>query len=192
MGTCQNCGVAIRQGEEIALQGQGKGAGIITLCHSCNFSVERALKAEAEDPNQAGALLLGTAAAVGASLLWYAFVVMTNYQVGMVAIAVGWLVAQAVIFGAGRKRGPGLQVLSVGLTLVAMALSQYLIVRHFVVEALASQGVTNVPLLLPLNAMVTLLVEGIKSDPLTLLFWGIAVWEAYAIPAARRLKRGNP
>lgn len=189
MATCQNCGGEIRQGEEVVLQGQGKGAGTITLCHKCNFAMERALKAEADDPNQAGALLLGLGAGVGTSLLWYAFVVMTNYQVGLVAIAVGWLVAQAVILGAGRKRGPRVQVLSVGLTLVAMALSEYLIVRHFVVIALANQGYTNVPLLLPLDGIVTLVVEGIRNDPLSLLFWGIAVWEAYTIPAPRRLHR---
>lgn len=191
MTTCQNCSVEIRQGEEITLQGQGKGAGTITLCHNCNFAIERALKAEAEDPNQVGALILGLGAAVGASLLWYAFVVMTKYQVGFIAIAVGWLVAQAVILGAGHKRGPRLQILSVALTLVAMALSEYLIVRHFAVEALAQQGYTNIPLLLPINVMVSLVVEGIKNDPLSLLFWGIAVWEAYALPAPRRLQRAH-
>lgn len=191
MASCQNCSVEIRQGEEITLRGQAKGAGTITLCHNCNFAMERALKAEVEDTNQVGALILGLGAAVGASLLWYAFVVLTKSQLGLIAIAVGWLVAQAVILGAGHKRGPRLQILSVGLTLVAMALSEYLIVRHFAVEALATEGYTNIPFLLPVNVMVSLVIEGIKNDPLSLLFWGIAVWEAYAIPAPRRLQRAQ-
>lgn len=140
----------------------------------------------------AGALLLGVGAAVVSSLLWYAVVLLTNYQLGIVAIAVGWLVAHAVMRGAGGKRGPRLQVVSVVITALAMAMSEYLMVHHFTAQALAQQGYTDIPLLLPVEAMFTLVVEGIKADPATLLFWGIALWEAYALPAARRLQQASP
>ncbi|MFQ5881278.1 MAG: hypothetical protein ACE5I9_02215 [Candidatus Methylomirabilales bacterium] len=152
----------------------------------------RALQAEAEDPNLVGALVFGLGAAFVSSLLWYGIVVVTNYQLGIVAIAVGWLVAQGVMRGAGGKRGPRLQALSVTSTVIAMALSEYLIVYHFTAQALAQQGYTSIPLLLPFDVMITLIVEGLKSDPLMLLFWGIAVWEAFTLPAARGLRRAKP
>mgnify|MGYP005839118873 CR=1 FL=1 len=73
--------------------------------------------------------------------------------------------------------------------MLAMAFSEYLIVRHFAVRALAERGVAGIPLLLPLDAIVELVVEGIKADAVTLLFWAIAVYAAFTIPARRRLAR---
>lgn len=191
MATCANCGVAIPEGHEIVLRGKDKKAPNVTICPNCASAIERAFQAETEEPNLIGALLIGLGAALISSLIWYAVVVVTNYQLGIIAIAVGWLVAQAVMLGAGRKRGPRLQGLSVVITVMAMAFSEYLIVRHFAVQALAKEGYTNIPLLLPLDVMLILIVEGIKADPLTLLFWGIAVWEAFALPAQRRLRRAS-
>ena len=66
-----------------------------------------------------------------------------------------------------------------------MIISEYLIVRHFVARALAADGYADVPLLLPANAMLGLIVESVKEAPLTLLFWGIAAWEAFIIPRLR-------
>ncbi len=85
------------------------------------------------------------------------------------------------MFGSGQKRGLLLQLISVGITIAAMAVSEYLIVRHFAVESLARRGVTDIPWLLPLDVMLMLIVEGLKASPLTLLFWGIAVWQAFTM-----------
>jgi hypothetical protein len=136
-----------------------------------------------------GALLGGLGAAVLSSLIWYVVVIVTNYQLGIVAIAVGWLVAQGVMVGSGRKRGPQLQALSVAITLVAMLASEYFVLRHFIVEDLSAQGYTDFKLLLPLGDMIELVIEGIKAEPITLLFWGIALWQAFVIPAQRQLRR---
>lgn len=191
MATCANCGVAIPEGHEIVLRGKDKKAPSITLCPNCVSATERAFQAETEEANLMGALLMGLGAALISSLIWYAVVVVTDYELGIIAIAVGWLVAQAVMLGAGRKRGRRLQGLSLVITVVAMAFSEYLIVRHFIVQALAKEGFTEFRLLLPLGDMLAVIVEGIKASPLTLLFWGIAVWEAFTLPARRRLRRAS-
>lgn len=191
MATCANCGAAIPEGHEIVLRGKDKKAPPITICSNCVSDIERAFQAETEEPNLLGALLIGLGAALISSVIWYAVVVITNYELGIIAVAVGWLVAQAVMLGAGHKRGPRLQGLSVAITVIAMAFSEYLIVRHFAVQALAEEGYTNIPILLSLDIMLALIVEGIKADPLTLLFWGIAIWEAFALPAKRRLRRAS-
>jgi hypothetical protein len=189
MNTCQNCAAEIPAGHEVVLRGKSRKDPNTVICSNCAASFERALQAETENPNLIGALLVGVVAALAASLVWYAAVAITNYQLGILAVGVGWLIGQAVVFGSGRKRGPALQAISVGITIVAMALSEYLIVRHFVVEALTEEGYTDFALFLPLDVMVEIMLEGIKADLLTLLFWGIAVWAAFSVPARRRLRR---
>jgi hypothetical protein len=136
-----------------------------------------------------GALVLGLSAAVISALVWYLFVVLTHYQIGFVAVGVGLLIGVAVRFGAGGKRGITLQFISVAIALLAMGTSEYLIIHYFAVQALAEEGYTDIPLILPVGLMLRLIVESIKSDPLTLLFWGIAAWEAFAIPGKRRLRK---
>jgi len=192
MAACANCGVAIPAGSELTFRGTDRKAPDVTMCSNCARTVERTFQAETEDINSVNALLLGLGAAALSSVVWYGAVVVTNLQLGIIAVGVGWLVAQAVMLGAGRKRGASLQGLSIAITVLAMAFSQYLIVRHFAVQSLARRGYTNIPLLLPFDLMVGLIVESIRNDPLTLLFWAIAVWEAYKLPGARRLQKVTP
>jgi len=186
---CSKCGATIPEGKTVWLPPRGVEATPRPVCPTCaSISLGgRGAKAETEDPNLGGALILGLGAAAISSVLWYAVVVLTNYQLGIGAIAVGWLVAQAVMRGSGGKRGPHLQGLSVAGTVLAIAVSEYLIVHHFTAQALAQRGYANLPLLLPFETMVRLVVEGLKGDPMSLLFWAIALWEAYTLPAARRL-----
>ena len=134
------------------------------------------------EPNVLKGVIAGLCAAVVATFLWFLIVVLTEYQLGIIAIAIGWLVAQAVVYGAGRKRGPSLQYVSVVITVFAMMFSEYFIVRHFVTLELAAEGVTGIPLFLPMGLMSELITLSIKENPATLFFWGLAVFEAYRIP----------
>jgi hypothetical protein len=179
----------LQAGQSVALLGKKKDDPPVQVCADCADKMERALQAETESPNVVGAVLAGLAAAVVACLIWYGVVVISNYQIGFLAVGVGWLIGLGVGFGAGRKRGPVLQAISVGITLVAMVLSEYLIIRHFAVEMLAEEGFAGLPLFLPLDLMVDLVVESIKSDPLTLAFWAIALWFAFSTLSKRSLRR---
>jgi hypothetical protein len=162
------------------------------ICANCAASIERELEAETENPNILVAVLAGLAAAVIGTLVWYGVVVITEYQVGFIAVGVGWLVAMGVVLGSGRKRGRALQAISVAITLAALVVSEYLIVRHFAVELLAEEGITGLPLLLPLGLMIDLVVTSIGENLITLVFWAIAFWAAFSTPARRRLRRVNP
>lgn len=162
------------------------------VCSNCAAALEEAFRAETQDANLVGALFLGLGAAVASCLVWYAIVVLTNCEVGIIAIAVGWLIGQAIVVGAGRKRGVPLQVLGVLIAVIAMAFAECLIVRHFLVEAMAEEGQqVEIPYLLPLGETLTLIGAGLRSNPLTLLFWAIAVWEALAVPVEPRLRRAT-
>jgi len=189
MLNCASCGNPIPAGREVVFAGQGKNATSITVCANCASALEQALQAETSGANIVGAVLFGLGCALIAALVWYGVVVISNYQLGIVAVLIGWLVGQATMLGARRKRGLAVQVISVLSTAIAMLLSEYLIVRHFVVQSLAEEGYTNIPLLLPVTLIVQLIIDGIKADPMTLLFWGIALWEALKIPQARHPRR---
>lgn len=133
-------------------------------------------------------LLLALFSSFGAALisafLWYGLVIITQNQIGYAAIAVGWIVAQATMFGARQKRGCLIQLISVFATGFAMLLSEYLIVRYVTVQA----GYTNIPLFLPLYMVIDAIGFGIGKSPITLLYWGIALWEAFAFSVKRRVK----
>ncbi|NIS81276.1 MAG: hypothetical protein GTO14_13965 [Anaerolineales bacterium] len=191
MAACAVCGTTLMEGQAILVRGKQKKDPPIALCPNCAADAEREMLAESMEVNVPGAVLGGFLAAALSAIVWYAVVVLTNYQLGILAIAVGWLVGQGVMFGAGRKRGPILQVTSVVITLIAMAVSEYLIVRHVVNQILLEEGLilTDLPIFLPIGDALTLIMESVKSDPLTLLFWGIALFEAFIIPGKRQLRK---
>jgi hypothetical protein len=129
----------------------------------------------------------GLVAAILATAIWYAVVTISHYQLGIVAIVVGFLVGQGVVLGASRRGSPILIAISVVLTALALVVSEYLIVVHFVNEELAAQG-AFVDVLQPAGLMAEVVVESVKADPLTLAFWAIALFQAFTIPA-RQLAR---
>jgi uncharacterized membrane protein len=177
---------------------QPKQIASSTLTSSFNSIPERAPESvyqpenvETEKPDPLD-LLFALFASFGAALisafLWYGLVIITGKLIGVAAIAVGWIVAQATMFGARQKRGCLIQLISVFATGFAMLLSEYLIVRYVVVQSLAAKGYTNFPLFMPLDVILNSISLGISKSPLTLLFWGIALWEAFAFSVKRRVK----
>ncbi len=136
-----------------------------------------------------GGLLAGLVAAVLASAVWYGVVAVSQYQVGLVAIAVGFIVGYGVVLGANRRGSVVLVAISVVLTLLALVVSEYLIVAHFVGQELAAEGVT-IELIQPPDFIVSVVMDSLQSDPLTLAFWAIALFQAFAIPS-RSLGRGG-
>jgi hypothetical protein len=187
MLTCEQCGNSIVEGGEFVLKGKRDDPDRM-ICQLCATVAENEIEADTRDINVLGAVFFGVAAAVISALLWYAVVVITNSQLGIVAIAVGWIVAQAVIYGAGKKKGPVVQLISVVAIIFAMALGQYLIIRHFLIQA----GFDNLPLFMNLKLVFTFLVEVIKEDPLVLVFWLIAAIEGIVLPAKRKLNLTPP
>ena len=183
MANCATCGVTIPAGQEVVLQGRSGQAPHVVVCQSCANRLGKALQAETEDVNTPGGLLLGLCAALASAMSWYLVSINIQAQFGILAVGVGWLVAQAVMFGAGRKRGQALQIISLVIALLAMVLSRYLVLREYAMRELG-----DLPLFLPLDTMAYLLFDSLKTNPLTLLFWAIAMWEAFILPAPRRLR----
>jgi hypothetical protein len=142
----------------------------------------------------AGGVIGGAIGAVLATALWYGVVAITNWQIGIVAIAVGFIVGQGVVFGAGRHPSIALVPISVAFTLVSLVVSEYLIARHFLgiaaAEISAEFGVTIAEVEAEFASPIELLRFSLESEPITLLFWAIAGWEAFVIPI-RAATRSN-
>lgn len=129
-------------------------------------------------------ILFGLLGALVGGLVWYLSVTITKWQLGIVAILVGLAVGWAVSYASRNEVAPSVAYISVLLTLIALFLSEYFIDLYFINEFLAAQG-EYVPLWLPPGEMVNIVVESIKEAPLTLLFWGIALYESYKLPATK-------
>jgi hypothetical protein len=152
--------------------------------------------------NLVGGLLGGAVGAVIATGLWYGVVVATNWQVGLVAIAVGFIVGQGVVLGAMNRASILLVPISLGLTLVALVASEYLIAVHFwdqaIAEIAAEMGVSlqQAASLAELagvapSSPIDHVRLSLEADPITLLFWAIAGYEAFIIPMRAATRPGS-
>jgi hypothetical protein len=151
-----------------------------------------------------GGVIGGAIGAVLATAIWYGVVTVTHWQIGFVAVAVGFIVAQGVVFGAGRHPSILLVPVSLAFTFAALVVSEYFIATFLINEGLADlqsalgttefeeMGFTYAELQAYFGAMSPLEVvrSSLESDPLTLLFWAIAGWEAFVIPM-RAATRSN-
>jgi len=67
------------------------------------------------------AVLFGTIAGLLGAAIWYAIRIVTNLEIGLIAILVGFLVGKAVHTASGRKGGIGYQILAVLITYCCIA-----------------------------------------------------------------------
>jgi hypothetical protein len=135
-----------------------------------------------------GGFVGGATGAVIATAVWYGVVTATHIQAGIVAIAVGWIVGQAVVLGAGRA-SVTLVPVSVVLTLLALVVSQYLITIQFVNEVLDADGAgIHLPIVTSPAEALGWVGDWLQYDPKTILFWGIALFESVVIPWRRSMR----
>jgi len=113
--TCAVCGRSV--GDEY-FTANGK-----PICASCREAVTTA----AATPRSVGPLLLaalfGFGASVAGAAIYYAVIAITNLEIGIVAILIGYMVGWAVRKGAGGRGGRRFQIVAVVLTYWAVGLA---------------------------------------------------------------------
>jgi len=93
------------------------------VCSSCRDT----LLAAAKTPRTVGPLLraglFGLGAAIAGAAIYYAVIAITNFEIGLVAILIGYMVGWGVRKGAGGRGGRRFQVLALVLTYWAVGLA---------------------------------------------------------------------
>ena len=180
--TCTGCHQPIA-GDYYDVNGQ-------PFCPACRTVLGQAHGAPPGAAAFVRALAVGAAAAAVGSTLYPLIDRLTGYQLGLVAIAVGFLVGRAVRWGTGGRGGLLYQVLAVALTYAAIAFS----FLPYVLERMDRvQGRTDVPdLVVLIPFMLAVPIQLGMSSPFLLVIFGIGLWEAWKFTAPVKLSVTGP
>ncbi|NNG27711.1 MAG: hypothetical protein HKM87_09305 [Ignavibacteriaceae bacterium] len=123
------------------------------------------------------AIIGGLVAAIISAILWAIISVTTEYQIGYMAIGVGFLVGLAVkFFGAGIEMKFGL--LGAGLALTGCLLGNLFSLIGFEAQY-SSLGYFEILALLEIGIIVDALIAAFQ--PIDLLFYGLAIYTGYKV-----------
>jgi hypothetical protein len=184
VSTCARCEKALTDTDRVEASGRA-------YCRGCyetlRYELRRAVEATSKDVNYPMAVLGALVGGALGVLLWWGFTVVTNFALGLVAIAIGFLVAQGAMRLAGGKRTVGIQILCVVVAGVAFFVATYLVNMTFINRLLATRGeLWRIPYVPP-NVVLFYRVVGTGFGIMDLVFLGIVMWEAWIIPRPLRL-----
>ncbi len=178
---CQLCGVKLAPGTARFVSGHA-------ACAAC---VEQ-LQAEVSE-SEAGVGSLPTAslgALVGALLgaaAWVGIVIATEYEVGYVAILVGFLAGRGTVLASGGRHGKPLQVLAGIAAVLGLLVAKYALLAHYVVaSATADDPAAAVSYFDPFiveNFIPYLREDSSFFDALWIFFAVTAAWRQPASPS---------
>lgn len=95
----------------------------VAACHACKEKLVAQATPLREWAPTARGLLFGIAAAVAGGALYYGVIAVTNFEIALVAIVIGYMVGWSIRRGAGGRGGRRLQVAAMAFTYLAVALS---------------------------------------------------------------------
>lgn len=133
------------------------------------------------DSNFPLAVVVGAVAAVAGAGLWALVTVVTGYQLGLMAIAVGVLVGLAIRH-TGRGSSVAFSLVGAGFALAGCVLGNVLTIVGFVSQQ-GAQPFFSVLSRLEVSVVPSMLVE--TFNPMDLLFYAIAVYEGYKLSINR-------
>lgn len=157
------------------------------VCPDCRVQVE----ADAASGSAAGRLsraaVYGLGGAIAGAALYYAILAITGYEIGLVAIAVGWLVGRAVQLGSGHRGGRAYQVLAVLLTYLAIVSTYipFIFGDRVVISSIADAGS------ILLFAMTAPFLAGFENV-IGILIIGFALWQAWHMNGRMALVFSGP
>lgn len=93
------------------------------ICAICRVREEERYAADRNMSKLLMAALFGLGAAVLGSIIYWGFAKLTGFEIGLMAIAVGWLVGRAVMKGSNYRGGRKYQILAVTLTYFSITFS---------------------------------------------------------------------
>lgn len=131
--SCKFCGLTIT--------GPSYRVGGSPACSACADRARQGSSGQA-DTVYPRALLLGIVGAALGLAVYAAFTIITNIEIGYISLAVGFIIAKAMLFGSGGLGGRKYQITAVILTYVAVSMAQIPIAAY-----LSHVPVTAIPLM---------------------------------------------
>jgi hypothetical protein len=122
------------------------------------------------------AILIGTLAAILGALLWMGVEMLTHMRLGVVAIAIGFLVGMAVRV-AGNGTGMLFGIIGTVLTFIG-CLGGELLSR---IASSTSDGRTFLDILSTVDFIPTITAIFSQMGPMTYLIYGIGIYEGYKL-----------
>lgn len=173
---CANCGAAISDAYHMLNQ--------TVLCERCRRALEAQLAAGGAAGKLGRALLYGLVGAALGAAVYYAVLAITNLEIGLIAILVGWLVGRAVRRGSGGFGGRRYQLLAVGLT--------YLAIVSTYIPFIGRGADPDVPVVVLLVvAVIAPFLAGFKNI-IGLLIIGFALYQAWIMNRKATLVFSGP
>ena len=176
---CAQCSKTLTPDDRVASGGR-------VFCRSCYATLRQelsgAVAAMSSNVNWAGAITGAVLGGIAGALVWWGFTVLTNIAFGLIAVAIGFLVGHGVVRFSGGKRTTGLQVLSIGVSIVSFVTAVYLVNMSLINKALEKQGDPNRVPFPPSDPGLFFRVIGAGFGVMDLVFLGIVVYEAWKIP----------
>jgi hypothetical protein len=177
-----SCG---RCSRKIAFEYYETGGAII--CPECRAALAAEAVAGSATGRLSRALFFGLGGAVAGATLYYAILAITGYEIGLVAIAVGWLVGRAVQLGSRHRGGRVYQALAVVLTYLAIVSTYlpFIFQRPVDIPSAAAAGALLV------FAITAPFLAGLENV-IGLLIIGFALWQAWRMNASAPLVVTGP
>lgn len=136
--------------------------------------------------NILGGFGVGLVASLLCAIIWDKFSYYTGWQFGYAAIGVGYIVGLAVVFGAGKKYGISLQVISALLSLSGILLGQTLMISDYIRDDIAKNptpmnaGATGIDIFI--HSVINLPLF-FKESPMSALFALLGLWCGWSAPS---------
>jgi hypothetical protein len=163
-----------------AIESQYYEAGGSIICADCRTALQSEAGAGSAGGRVSRALVYGLGGAFAGAALYYAILALTGYEIGLVAIAVGWLVGRAVQLGSRHRGGRVYQVLAVGLTYLAIV-STYI---PFIFSGSFEFPTVSAAGSMLLLAIAAPFLAGFENV-IGILIIGFALWQAWQMNAFR-------
>lgn len=137
--------------------------------------MERALYEIQSEQNLALGAVAGVIAGAVGAILWAVVTVVTTFQIGLLAIAIGFLVGAAVRW-AGRGTTQVFGVVGAIVALVSILAGNFLSLLGLAADQV---GISYLEMAAQFDYSQSFAVMAAAFSPIDLLFYGIAIWEGY-------------
>lgn len=133
------------------------------------------IEAIRSEQNLLGGIVAGLVGAIVGGAMWAAITAATEFQIGWMAIGIGFLVGIAMR-AVGKGIEPTFGYIGAGLSLFGCALGNYLTVVWFVAE---NQDIEFLDLVTSMRPADIANLMSVTFEPMDLLFYGIAAYFGY-------------